>query len=1078
MRRLDAPGTGLPPLPPPGGQAEARLSPARAAEAPAEPADLPALLDHWSAVQPGRTLFTFEGTAGAECWSWRGFAGRSARLALGLRAAGLDRGDRAILVHPPGIELVAALFACMRIGALATVAPVTAGGSLAAPRLHQRIAAIAADCRPALALGLAGQAVGWNAAAGGALRLLATDLVQGAAPPAFRDSPQPLALLQYTSGSTRAPRGVALTHANIIANARALIDHAPVGATWLPQFHDMGLIGHYMFPIVLGGSCHGMAAADFLRRPEGWLRLISERHATYAAAPPFAYEQLLQRTESLPATAEGLDLSSLRVLMAGAEPVPPDLLRRFEESFARQGLRPGVLVSAYGLAEATLAVTAGSARSRRFDAAALRAGRAVAAGNGPATELASAGPPLPNLRLSIVDPATGREAGPGAVGEIRVEGASVSPFYWHERGAAGSRRILATRDLGFLCEGELHVCGRSDEVILQCGENFHPQDVEAAVRPLLAARQGCAAFADAAGRATLLIEAVAEGSGPEAAALAARVAAATGLRLGRLVRAAPRSIARTTSGKLARAETRLRLEAGRLLVLADIPFPEAPPTGAFATLGWLRGSVACDPGLAGLPLAASGIDSLRLVQLQLEIEELATARGIGSGEALDGPMLQACDCGEVLALAEALERSEADLASARMRGVLARGREALDSDQDQMVADAAALPAALPARAHHPAVPERLLMTGATGFLGPHLLAALLARTALPITVIARGTDEAAARQRVAVALAGVEPGMAEAARSRVEVLCGDLALPDLGLAPEQLAALGAAPLAIYHNGAQVDYVQTYRALRPANVLGTLRLLELAQSWPVSHFHHVSSTFIFGWTRKPVLHESDANADRTGLDFGYSQSKWVAERLVAAAAGRGLPCTVYRPSLISVPGSLRGDCNDVAARLLAFMIRHRVAVDTPNQLSLVPADALARNLVGISLRGEATGASYHLTADRYYSLTNLTRQIGSDFGYRFRELSIAGFIAELNRLARPEDPVFPLLDFFNRSAPHIAAMTLKRYDNSRYRAARDRLADAVPDPDLGTLAARLVRFLEAQGWLKPDSVPAAPALLR
>jgi len=140
-----------------------------------------------------------------------------------------------------------------------------------------------------------------------------------------------------------------------------------------------------------------------------------------------------------------------------------------------------------------------------------------------------------------------------------------------------------------------------------------------------------------------------------------------------------------------------------------------------------------------------------------------------------------------------------------------------------------------------------------------------------------------------------------------------------------------------------------------------------------------------------VLLETDSNTDMSGLDFGYSQSKWVAEQLVAGARALGLPCAIYRPSLITVPRSLCGDRNDVAARLLAFMVRHQIAVNTPNQLSLVPVDAIARNLVGLSLRPQAVGATYHLTADRYYSLTHLTRRLSADFGFHFRELSIAGF---------------------------------------------------------------------------------------
>ena len=200
------------------------------------------------------------------------------------------------------------------------------------------------------------------------------------------------------------------------------------------------------------------------------------------------------------------------------------------------------------------------------------------------------------------------------------------------------------------------------------------------------------------------------------------------------------------------------------------------------------------------------------------------------------------------------------------------------------------------------------------------------------------------------------------------------------------------------------------------------------------------------------------------LDFGYSQSKWVAEQLVYRAQGQGLCCTIYRPSLISVARSMHGDPDDVAARLLAFMIRHRIAVDAPNQLSLVPVDSLAQNLIAISQHPMAAGATYHLTADRYYTLTQLTREINAEFGYLFRELPIPEFLEQLNLLAKPEDPVFPLLDFFNRAAPHLTAMSLKRYDNRNYRCAKD-LVQGEEEPNLRETATRLVHLIDAQGWL-------------
>jgi thioester reductase-like protein len=426
--------------------------------------------------------------------------------------------------------------------------------------------------------------------------------------------------------------------------------------------------------------------------------------------------------------------------------------------------------------------------------------------------------------------------------------------------------------------------------------------------------------------------------------------------------------------------------------------------------------------------------------------------------------LQHCTCGQLLDLAAALESGDHATAVRLAQQLLSAGAQARAGEQLRMAADAMLpLPRSASSVAAHL---DCVVLTGATGFFGPFLLSSLLTQTKLPILVIARGHDDAHARQRVEVALRRAEPAaMGDRFASRVRVWSGDLAAPGLGLADAHRHELIARHCAIYHNAAQVDYVRTYDALRSVNVLGTQALLQLAMVGAPKSLHHVSSTFIFGWTRKGVLYENDDNGEMVGLDFGYSQSKWVAEQLVRRAGQAGLAVTIYRPSLISVARSLYGDTHDVAARLLAFMIRYGVAVDTPNQLSLLPVDTLAQNLVAISLRPEAVGETYHLTADRYHSMTELTRQISHDFGYSFDELDIPCFISRLNDLAHPDDPVFPLLDFFNRAAPHIAAMSLKRYDNRCYRNARAAASGALQDPTLAETARRLVLFLRNNRWI-------------
>jgi thioester reductase-like protein len=267
----------------------------------------------------------------------------------------------------------------------------------------------------------------------------------------------------------------------------------------------------------------------------------------------------------------------------------------------------------------------------------------------------------------------------------------------------------------------------------------------------------------------------------------------------------------------------------------------------------------------------------------------------------------------------------------------------------------------------------------------------------------------------------------------------------------------------IFHNGACVNYVMTYEAMRATNVEGTRTAVNLACQGPGRVLHLISSTFIFGWTPKGVLLETDCNGEMHGLDFGYAQSKWTAEQLAFAASADGLDLRLYRPSLISASTAGCGDPNDVAVRMLAFMIKHGIAVDTPNQLSILPADVIAHNIVGISRLDRQASPALHVTADRYYSMNDLTQVINRLFGHHFKYYDILGFIEQLNRRCSPKDPVYPLLDFFNRSADKIAAMQLKRYSSVAYQRARSQVRDFRSDPSLEDTARYIMRYLIDQG---------------
>ena len=1090
-------------------------------------------LDYWAARKPDELLFAFHDARGIETerYTYGQFARRSAGLARFLQAQGLQAGQRAVLAYRPGLELVTALFACARLGVIGVAVPLgeakpsgntgTAevtpmlsqprGASAAHLRLREgtaaqaRLRAVTRDAAPSVVL-THGEAIAaayldatWLTPS---LPLWHTDEQQQHADPFNQavDVDAPL-LLQYTSGSTADPKGVVVSQANVVANARALLDHVPVGVSWLPQFHDMGLIGYYLFPVVVGGRTHGLRAADFMRRPALWLRLLSAVSATYSSAPNFGYAYCLDRINET--ELHGVDLSALRVMLNGAEPVQPEVCRRFAQRFASYGLKPGVLRASYGLAEATLAVTAGSSRSRRFDANALARGMAqTVEGEGVerSIELACCGPALAGTALYISQQehdATQVELDhdsdcvsllpDGHIGEICVDGPSVAAGYWSRKREAP--KPLRTGDLGFLLNGDLYVCGRLSDTLVVRGQKHHPHDLEAAVDDALVRAQGVVAWQDDAQRVVLAVEARDPRRLPDVARIAHQASMASGVAIGIALALPPRAIVRTTSGKLARTATRRAIELGHVRPLASWVAESAVEEGSGTRItDRLAAVVAAWPEMIDGPIADAGFDSLALVELQLELQSGLQRAGMEAlADRLDGPSLQHWCCRDALALIRALQVGDGNAIRACILALCDEAEQARRSEQEAMLSDAASpLPtgnpsarstclaaatssASTPGHACGIADHEAIVMTGATGFFGPFLIAELLELTEAPIYVLARGINDLDARERVRRSLARVRPeatGVAEGALpERLIVWQNDLAAPRLGLSDARWRKLADLRAAILHNGAAVDYVRNYAALRPANVLGVRSIVELALTGPTKPVHHVSSTFIFGWTRKGLLLESDHNDEMAALNFGYSQSKWVAERLLRVAAAEGLPLAVYRPSLISVSRSLQGDTHDVAARLLAFMIRHGVAVDTPNQISLLPADVLAHNLVAIALQPLSGTATYHLTADRYHSLTELTRQITHDFGFGFEYQNIPGFIARLNALAVPDDPVFPLLDFFNRSAPHIEAMSLKRYDNKVYRRARDASGIAMPDPSLPEVARRLVFYLQELGWI-------------
>ncbi|MFI4973119.1 MAG: AMP-binding protein [Caulobacterales bacterium] len=458
--------------------------------------------------------------------------------AVGRELAGLAPGSRVLLLAPDALDYIAGLFGASRAG-LTPVSGVTPFAPRASAGRHagrlDRFRSVVetsgarAVIGPGELLSQFERALAGQPASGLSFVPIdgLTDEAVGEVHQDLLADPSSLALLQYTSGSTGPPGGVALSHANIIANLAAQetrlgLTPDDVGVSWLPLFHDFGLIGAVLVPLYVGFPCVLLPPAGFLERPRRWLEAMSSYGATVSWAPNFAYRRCVTAIEH--GARADLNLHTWRLAVNAAEPVGAETVREFSAAFAGAGLRASAVYPCYGLAEATLAVTAPdpgeSVRTLRLDRTALGEGRVVdvAESAQSSVELVGCGRPLPDLAVAIVHPQTCEPAADSEVGEIWVAGPSVAQGYFGDQERTGSafgarlpfdrRSWLRTGDLGFLRDGCLYISGRLKDLIILRGVNIYPQGLEAtAVRSHLALGEvaACAFSALADGEEALVI---------------------------------------------------------------------------------------------------------------------------------------------------------------------------------------------------------------------------------------------------------------------------------------------------------------------------------------------------------------------------------------------------------------------------------------------------------------------------------------------------------------------------------------------------------------------------------------------
>ncbi|NIJ11887.1 acyl-CoA synthetase (AMP-forming)/AMP-acid ligase II [Saccharomonospora amisosensis] len=545
---------------------------------------LPEVLSERAAAEPARRAYVFLTEDGAEKDSLTyGQLHARALTVAGVLRSRCRPGERALLVFPPGLDFLAAYFGCLYAGVVAVpVNPPRRG------RVRDATFGIVRDCEPVAVLTTAAMAAGLRPVLDGPLWWLCVDDLPGAGPPL---EPWPCtagspAFLQYTSGSTSAPKGVQVSHGNLAANQEMIRlafghDRHSTVVGWAPLFHDQGLIGNVLQPLYVGATSILMSPMAFIRRPLLWLSTISRYRAHTSGGPNFAFEACVEHAARANSAGE-LDLSSWAVAFNGAEPIRPDTLRRFAETFAPFGFSSSAWYPCYGLAEATLIVTGSrpgrGARTLDVNTEALGHQRYAPGGR----RLAGSGFAVPGEQVRIVDPDTRVPCGDGHVGEIWVHGPNVAKGYWRRPEATAAtfhaecagepgRTYLRTGDLGMIVDGELYVVGRRKDLVIIRGRNYYPQDIELTAESAHPSLRpgGCAAFSvprDGEERLVVVQEIRREyrrNADPAevAAAVRAAVAREHDVSLAELVLTLPGRLRKTSSGKIMRADARERFLA-------------------------------------------------------------------------------------------------------------------------------------------------------------------------------------------------------------------------------------------------------------------------------------------------------------------------------------------------------------------------------------------------------------------------------------------------------------------------------------------------------------------------------------
>ena len=1056
-----------------------------------------------AAVNPDRPLYNFldcERTPFGQKPVTIGQAWQHARdLAEALRAKGAKPGDRAIILCMQDEGTVNAVWGCMIAGVVFTVIPPPIdAGKLA------RFISVLKSCRPKFLISNEGLEKGSGTDVKGdllrgaflnvvSLRRIYTDKIPPAPNPAppMRHGDGDLVYLQYTSGSTSAPKGVMVTHGNLMACIDQCLEQFDFQhthnnlASWVPFYHNIGLIVAIFLPVIANdGVSYFIPTLQFLAKPTVWLDVLSDFKVNITAAPNSAYEVCTRLVT--PAQAAQYDLSHMTHLINGSEFVDAATVDKFCRLFS---ISPNAFAPGYGLSECVCVATVASMdyQVAHVEEEAYRAGRFVPAAAG-GKAIVSVGRPAGDMHILAVRP-DGTPCAEGEIGEIYIQGASVCAGYWQnpeetrrfEAAVPGHPgRFYRTGDMGVLYEGRLYLTGRIKEMVIIGGKNIFPSDIT-----LMLHQQGVALPMDA-----VTVFSVRRDGGerpilcaecpPQAdcKALALQVNRLTARHFGfsfyDVVFVRPGTLPRTDNRKVQTLKARGQYEQGSLAVVYRTA--EGPGGAGRET----------DAGAVQLALALPAHASPAQVQPVIEriFRSLLPGTDFGPHDsflALGGDSLRmmelVCGLEQALDVHIDLRQVAADPTAAGIAAYISAllngGAAGAGTDlRAQCRLDEDIRPAGQPA--HRAEDAKIVFLTGATGFLGAYLIRELILRRrdkGLKIYCHVRAKTPAEGMERLAANLRRFALWQ-EDYRPFLVAVPGDLTQPRLGMCDADWQEVARQAQLVIHNGAVLNFILPYSQLKAANVDGTAEALRLACTGRPKYFHYISSYSVydnpshFGKT----VSEDDPLDSPDGYFLGYSETKWVAEHLVAIARRRGLQAAVYRPGDITgAPDTGIWKLEDLISRSLVGCVQLGAAPDIEVNLHLTPVDFVARAIVHIAFQSAAAGHGFNLLNKHLLAVGQISALLRRA-GYRVQTVPYEEWCARLTACA-PEENVLRVLSCLF-TAPQAAGESLvERFGARQARfdtAWADRLlaGSGIACPPVSvSLLRTYLRHFQAEGQL-------------